>query len=144
MLDTRTPLRFALIRIVITAVLGYVFALRIPHLLGIEPKWGVAGLTASAGSAGWFEFALLRHALRQRIGNMPLPPDFTLKLWSVAFVGAALAYFVKLAIGTAHPLLLAMAVLPLYGVIYFGGAMLSGIPEASSTVNSVLRRLRTR
>lgn len=142
LLDTRTPLRFALIRVTLTAVLGYIFALRMPVFLGLDRKWGVAGLTASAGIAGWVEFVLLRRALRKRIGKTPLPADFTLKLWSVAFVGAALAYFVKLTIGTAHPLLLAMVVLPLYGAIYFGGAMLSGVQEASSTVNSLLRRFR--
>jgi len=143
LLDTRTPLRFALIRVAITAALGYLFALRMPAFLGIDRKWGVAGLTASAGIAGWFEFVLLRHALRQRIGYTPLPPGFTLKLWSVAFAGAAVCYFVKLAMGIAHPLLLAMVVLPLYGAIYFGGAMLSGVEEAAATINSVLRRFRT-
>ena len=142
LLDTRTPLRFALIRVAITAALGYIFALHLPAFLGIDRKWGVAGLTASAGIAGWFEFALLRHALRQRIGKTPLPADFTLKLWCVAFVGAALTYYVKLAIGTAHPILLALVVLPLYGAIYFGGAMLSGVQEAASTVNAVMRRFR--
>ena len=53
LLDTRTPLRFALVRVLITAALGYIFALRMPHWIGVDPKWGVAGLTASAGMAGW-------------------------------------------------------------------------------------------
>jgi putative peptidoglycan lipid II flippase len=142
LLDTRTPLRFALIRVAITAALGYLFALRLPALLGIDRKWGVAGLTASAGMAGWLEFVLLRHALRERIGSTPLPPGFTLKLWSIGFAGAAVGYLVKLAIGTAHPLLLALVVLPLYGAIYFGGAALSGVEEAAATLKSVLRRFR--
>ena len=41
------------------------FALPLPRLLGIEPRWGAAGLTASAGIAGWVEFALLRRGLRR-------------------------------------------------------------------------------
>ena len=38
--DTRTPLRFAVIRVVITAVLGYVAALWLPPLAGIPIRWG--------------------------------------------------------------------------------------------------------
>src|SRR5262249_47536838 len=54
--DTRTPLRYSIIRIALTTVLGYLCALRLPPLLGIDLRWGVAGLTASAGLAGWVEF----------------------------------------------------------------------------------------
>ena len=69
LLDTRTPLRFAVVRVVLTAILGVVCALFLPRWLGIDQKWGVAGLTASAGVAGWVEFVLLRTALAQRIGE---------------------------------------------------------------------------
>jgi putative peptidoglycan lipid II flippase len=142
LLDTRTPLRFAVIRVVLTTALGLLFAFEVPRWLGIDQKWGVAGLTASAGIAGWVEFAMLRHALNRRIGRTGLPPDFTIKLWSIAFLGAALGYLVKRGLGTEHPILLATIVLPLYGVIYFGGSMLTGIEEASSTVQTVLGRFR--
>jgi len=63
LLDTRTPLRFALIRIALTVSLGWVFALYVPRWLGLHPNWGIAGLTASAGIAGWVEFVLLRRGL---------------------------------------------------------------------------------
>ncbi len=56
LLDTKTPLRFALVRVTLTTLLGILFALPLPHWLGIDQKWGVAGLTASAGIAGWIEF----------------------------------------------------------------------------------------
>ena len=36
-------------------------------------RWGAAGLTASAGMAGWIEFLLLRRALNGRIGRTGLP-----------------------------------------------------------------------
>jgi putative peptidoglycan lipid II flippase len=52
LLDTKTPLRFATIRVTLTAILGAVCSLLLPHWLGIDQKWGVAGLTASAGVAG--------------------------------------------------------------------------------------------
>src|SRR5439155_11924089 len=56
--DTRTPLRFALLRVALTTALGYLFALPLPRALGIDAHWGAAGLAASAGIAGWIEFLL--------------------------------------------------------------------------------------
>lgn len=142
LLDTRTPLRFALIRVLLTAGLGYIFALRLPQWIGIDPKWGVAGLTASAGIAGWLEFGLLRRALGQRVGKTGLPPDFIIKLWSVAFLGAGLGYFIKKVLGTAHPLFVACLVLPVYGAVYFSGSFLLGIEESRSTLLPTLHRLK--
>src|ERR1044072_3752438 len=51
--DTRTPRWFATIRVTLPTVLGYVCAIILPPMLGLDAKWGVAGLTASAGVAGW-------------------------------------------------------------------------------------------
>src|SRR2546422_4421821 len=42
--DTRTPLRFALVRVGLTTILGYLFAIPVPRLLGIPQIWGAAGL----------------------------------------------------------------------------------------------------
>src|SRR5438874_3224995 len=53
--DTRTPLRYAVVRVILTTGLGYLSAIPLPPLIGIDPKWGAAGLTASAGIAGWVE-----------------------------------------------------------------------------------------
>ena len=142
LLDTRTPLRFAVIRVVLTTALGLLSAFELPGWLGIDPKWGVAALTASAGIAGWVEFVLLRRALNQRIGETGFPADFAVKLWSIALLGAALGYFVKLALGTAHPILLALLVVPLYGAVYFAGTVVAGIPESSAALNSALDRFR--
>lgn len=137
--DTRTPLRFAIVRVVLTTALGLFFALRLPGMLGIDRSWGVAGLTASAGLAGWVEFLLLRWRLHQRIGAVPSATAFFAKLWTAAIVSAAAGWGLKLIIGYRHPVLTAMAVLVPYGIVYFGAASLLGIPEAKM----VLRRLRS-
>jgi len=89
--DTRTPLNYALIRVTLTTVLGYICAIPLPYWLGIAPIWGAAGLTASAGIAGWVEMLLLRSTLNARIGTTGLPAAFVLKLWASAFAGAAVA-----------------------------------------------------
>src|SRR4029079_14241308 len=67
--DTRTPLRFAVVRVLLTTVLGYLLSLPLPDALGVPRQWGAVGLTASAGLAGWVEFALLRRGLNRRIGR---------------------------------------------------------------------------
>jgi len=69
----RTPLRYAVLRVILTTVLGYLSAIPLPHLLGIESRWGVAGLTISAGVSSWVEFTLLRRTLNHRIGATGLP-----------------------------------------------------------------------
>ena len=113
-----------------------------PRWLSLSLNWGIAGLTASAGMAGWVEFALLRRGLAQKIGRVSLPAVFTIKLWIVAFVAALFGYGCKVLFGTGHPRLLAAFVVPLFGAIYFSGAALLNIPESRTIINSVLRRFR--
>jgi putative peptidoglycan lipid II flippase len=118
--DTRTPLRFAIIRVVLTTVLGYLCAIPLPPLLGIDAKWGVAGLTASAGVSGWVEFLLLRRALGKRIGAAPAGVAFLARLWGAAVVASGAAWGVKVNIAASlHPVLGAIGMLGTYGVVYF-------------------------
>ena len=125
--DTRTPLRFAVIRVALTTALGFLFALFVPRWLGLDPHLGAAGLTASAGVAGWVEFVLLRGGLNRRIGSTGIPVPVTARLWGAALLGAAAAWGVKLAIGHHHPIVMAAATLAPYGVVYIGGTYLMGI-----------------
>ena len=138
--DTRTPLRYALVRVVLTTVLGYLFAIPLPRWLGVPELWGAAGLTASAGIAGWVEMLLLRRKLNSRIGRTGLPPSYFLKLAVSALIGAACAWAVKLALPVVHPILAAIMILGVYGLVYFGMSAAFKIPEMSS----VFSRLRLR
>jgi putative peptidoglycan lipid II flippase len=140
--DTRTPLRYAIIRVTLTTSLGYLFAIPLPHVLGINPKWGVAGLTASAGIAGWVEFTLLRRTLNRRIGHTGLPLSFVMKLWLGALVGAGIGWAFKLLLGNLHPIPLAAVVLGSYGVIYFSVTSALGISEARVVIGKAARLLR--
>ncbi|SPE26498.1 Integral membrane protein MviN [Candidatus Sulfopaludibacter sp. SbA3] len=135
--DTRTPLRFAIIRVVLTTGLGYLCALPLPKLLGIDPRLGVAGLTASAGVAGWVEFTLLRRTLNARIGNTGLPVPLVVRLWTSAALGAAIAWAVKLAIGHHGPIKVAIPVLGAYGVVYFGMTYALGVDECVTTLRRI-------
>jgi putative peptidoglycan lipid II flippase len=137
--DTRTPLRYAIVRVTLTTVLGYLFAIPLPPAIGLDPKWGVAGLTASAGIAGWIEFALLRRSLNKRIGKTGLPLGYVLKLWLAAAASAGAGWAIKLAIGAYHPAIVAVLVLLPYGLIYFAVTAVLRVPELNSVLGRVFR-----
>jgi putative peptidoglycan lipid II flippase len=142
--DTRTPLRYAILRVTLTAALGYVCAIPLPPAIGLNPKWGAAGLTASAGIAGWIEFALLRRTLNKRIGRTGLSGGYVARLWLAAVGGAGTGWAIKLAIGQHHPVIVAALVLLPYGLVYFAISFALRLPEANAVVGRGLRLLGIR
>nr|MBA2733728.1 polysaccharide biosynthesis C-terminal domain-containing protein [Acidobacteriota bacterium] len=144
--DTRTPLRFAVVHVVVAVVLGYLLAIPLPGALGIDLRWGAIGLTTAAGLGGWAEFLLLRRSLNKRIGRTGLPLPFIAKLWITAVVAAAIGWGIKLlivdAIGVNRPILTALAVLGPYGITYFTLTSLLGLPEASRIVGRLTKVLK--
>jgi putative peptidoglycan lipid II flippase len=138
--DTRTPLRFAVIRVALTTGLGYLCALPLPRWIGLDPRWGAAGLTASAGVAGWVEFTLLRRTLNWRIGQTGLPAVLVAKLWTSAAVAAAAGWGVKLAVGDGHKIVFGAAILGTYGAVYFAAAYLLGVEECSGVLRRFTRK----
>jgi putative peptidoglycan lipid II flippase len=129
--DAKTPLRYALVRLVAVSGLGYVCALIVPPRLGIAPIWGTAGLTASAGVSGWIEFLLLRASMTRRIGATGLPVSFMTRLWTSACAAGAVGFLVKRALPWSEPLVRGAIVLPAFGLAYFGVAALLGVPVAA-------------
>jgi len=142
--DTRTPLRFAIVRVVLTTALGYLFALPLPQALGIKQQWGAVGLTASAGLAGWVEFLLLRRSLNRRIGWTGLPFSYVSKLWASAGASAVVAWGIRYALGARHPIVVAALVLTPYGLLYFGLTSAFGLEESRAVVGRFARIIRLR
>ncbi|HEX6189196.1 MAG TPA: murein biosynthesis integral membrane protein MurJ [Pyrinomonadaceae bacterium] len=140
--DTRTPLRYAILRVTLAMGLGYIVAIHGPVLIGVDPKWGAAGLTASSGVVGWIEFALLRRTMNRRIGWTGLSAGYVARLWLAAVTGAGLGWLIKLTIGMRHPAIIASLVLIPYGLTYFALAWLLRVPEAAAVINRSLRVLR--
>jgi putative peptidoglycan lipid II flippase len=138
--DTKTPLRYATIRVVLTAALGYLAAVPLPGWVGLDARWGAAGLTASAGVAGWVEFALLRRTLGGRIGAVPIKASFLASLWLSAAVGAGAGWGVKLLLGTNRPLIVGIAALGAYGLVYLATTLALGVPEARRALRRLGRR----
>jgi putative peptidoglycan lipid II flippase len=141
--DTRTPLNFAIVRVVLTTVLGYLSAIPLPHALGIEARWGVAGLTISAGVSSWVEFTLLRWSLNKRIGATGLAPTYLAKGWGAALVAAGIGRGLLMLVGHRNPILVAILVLGPYGVAYFAGAAVLGLPEVRGLLG-MFSRMRSR
>jgi putative peptidoglycan lipid II flippase len=152
MRDTKTPLRYAVVRVILTTVLGYFFALVLPGLLGLDRKLGAAGLTASAGLAGWVEFYLLRRELDKRIGRTRLVPARMARLWGAALVGAAIPWAYKLVVDRGAPILsahetavhtklMAFILLGVYALTYLAITAAFGIPEAKNVFDRGRRLL---
>jgi putative peptidoglycan lipid II flippase len=136
--DTRTPLRYALAHVGVATVLGYVAAIELPPLIGVDPVWGTAGLTAAASIGGWVELILLRRSLNRRIGQTGLPLSVGMRLWTAALAAAAIAWAIKLTLPAAHPILRAGLILLPFGAAYLGLTFALGVSEA----RRVLARLR--
>jgi putative peptidoglycan lipid II flippase len=100
----------------------------------------VAGLTVSAGIAGWVEFLLLRRAMGARIGRTCMPRARLVTLWVAALaaglVGFALA---RLDLGHGHLLSGSLAMLA-FAAVYGALTLALGVPEARALVSRVRRR----
>ena len=141
--DTRTPLNCGVVRVLLTGILGWFAALVLPHLLGIPARWGAAGLTASAGIAGWVEFALLRRGLCRRLGQFSLRGGELARLWLAALVAAGVGTGVRLGTVAAFPhvspLMLAALAVPANAVTYLAITFWLDIPEAAVLTRRIRR-----
>ena len=141
--DTRSPLRFALVRVVLTTVLGWMLAIWLPRAAGIDGRWAAAGLSSSAGLAAWVEFALLRRSLSARIGATPLGRGYLFALWGAAGAAAGLAWAVRVVVDESrHPLAAGALILGTYGLAYLAVTTAMRLPEAGAFTGRLTRRLR--
>jgi putative peptidoglycan lipid II flippase len=162
MQDTKTPFRIAVIRIVIGAALGFLFAfplrpmlirlvvasgLPIPALNGGPLVLGAIGITAASGVAAIVEYLLLRNAIRNRIGRGESKVDFYLKLWTAAIAAGLAAdifdVFAGRAIASRLPLrhiVEAIGACGIFGLVYFGIGYALGVPEVRATIGRIIKR----
>jgi putative peptidoglycan lipid II flippase len=158
--DTRTPLNFAIVRVALTASLGYWSSLVLPKQLGVAEELGAIGLLATAGIAAWVECMMLKRKLAERIGPAALPLKTGLLLYALAIVGGAAGIAIKVLLVSSFgvrgestlkwagdvlpqpalpPILSAALILGPYGLLYFGLSWLFRFPEAVLLVDRVLR-----
>jgi putative peptidoglycan lipid II flippase len=163
--DTRTPLRFATLRVGLGAVAAWFLALRLPGLVGLPEHLGAVFLTITSGLMAWFESRMLRRALARQIGPVGLPPGLLTRLWGAALAAGLTGLGIKVALARVlgpmprvmeewggslvpppalHPVLLFLAVVLPFGAVYFGITGALGIPEARAVLQRVLRRRAAR
>jgi putative peptidoglycan lipid II flippase len=136
--DTKSPLRMALARVAVAAGLGVLAAVYAPRVLGIDSRWGAAGLALASSVAGWVEFLLLRQRLNHRIGRTGLDAGFIVRLLAAAIIAGAAGYGAKLIVPDAHRFIVAGASLASFGIVYLGLTYAFGISESAG----LIRRLR--
>ena len=153
--DTKTPLRFAMMRVTLTALLGWLFAIPLRPLLiralelahvplplvgGNTKALGAIALTATAGIAGWLEFLLLRRSLGHRIGVVRIPASYLLRLWAAAIAAGVVAAACNVyLLRRLPPIPNGFIVCGVFGAIYFGAAIAAGVPEARATLSRFRR-----
>jgi putative peptidoglycan lipid II flippase len=139
--DTKTPLKFAVIRVVLTSVLGYVCALVLPSLLHVDASWGTTGLTASAGFSGWVEFYLLRKNLNKLIGHTGLKISYQIKLWSSSLLASLISFGISRFLQLNH-ILTAAIIFSIYGATYFFTTYILSIKESKVFIDKIVRKLK--
>lgn len=140
--EPKPPLYAALVRVLVTGVLGYLFALPVRIWLGYDAMWGAFGLTASAGFAAWIEFVLLDRWLSRRIGRLPVPGRLGLGALAVAGVAGAVGYggaHLATSLG-ARVWMSGVVAIALFGAVYLGIMAAARVPEAGALLRRVLRR----
>lgn len=138
--DTQTPLRTAIIRVALTGGLGWWMATRLPSMLGVDATWGLAGLTASAGLAGWVEYVLLKRFLDQRVGATGVPARTILTLWIAGAAAGVIGLGAKSLVTELHPVLAAIVVIGPFGVAYLALTRAMGFTEADVIFRRLTRR----
>lgn len=160
--DTRTPLIFAAIRVTLGIALGY-YAVRIfPGQVGLPTELGAVFVTVTTSVTAWLEMLLLRRALARHLGGVPSIAGYLSRLWFSAALAASVALGAKVALaayfgpspGTALewggfflappdlPILpVSIAILGVYGVMYFAVTFSFGVPQSNAVMRRVFRRV---
>ncbi|HEX5726068.1 MAG TPA: murein biosynthesis integral membrane protein MurJ [Longimicrobiaceae bacterium] len=151
--DTRTPARYAMLRVAISMVLATVLMLQFESItvggttipagvfgdvrIGGQPL-GPVGLALGGVTGAWLEWALLKRALRRRIGPVGGRPAMLARMFGAALAAAALGWGVRLLVEGTGPFVQAVLVLGVYGVAYFGIGAALGLEQSGA----IFRRFR--
>jgi putative peptidoglycan lipid II flippase len=127
--DTRPPFHASLVRVILSAALGFAFALPLREAFGYGPAWGAFALTAASSAGSWVENALLRKWLAQRIGSVPVPTRFMLGATGAALLAGAAGYAASYVVGDRLGAYAAVVTVPVFGILYLGAMVIARVPE---------------
>ena len=138
--DTRTPLRFAVARIVLAAALGLLFAFPLPRLLGLPAWTGAVGLSISSALSGWVEYLLLRRSLTARIGATGIAVPALARLWGAGALAGAAGWGAMQLLDPSRQMLRGVAALTIFALVYGLVTVALGVPDARALATRVRRR----
>ncbi|MDX1645730.1 MAG: murein biosynthesis integral membrane protein MurJ [Longimicrobiales bacterium] len=116
--DTRTPAKMAYLRVGISVVVGVSLMFPADRLGFATLRLGAAGLAAGSTAGAWIELALLRRALKARIGRHGPPARKILRLTLAAVLAGLGGVAMQVWLPDAHPVLVALETLIPFGVVY--------------------------
>ena len=137
--DTRTPVRFATLRVGLSVVFAFGLALGAPRALGLSDGAGLVGLGLASAIGASTEYFFLRATLRRRLPEMPSLAPFGGMLIGLAILAAGTALLAKaifLEPLAVRPFAQGVVVTGLFGLCYLLLCLIFRVPE--------LRRLRRR
>jgi putative peptidoglycan lipid II flippase len=143
--DTRTPMAFAITRIVVGAVLSAGFLFVVPRFLNPElfagnPLIRVAGLSLGGSLAFWLEYALLYSAFEQRVGPPDSEPGFGVRLAACVAVASAAGIVLRLTLNPEAVWVFRLGVLAGFGIVFLILAEMFRISELPAMLGRLRRR----
>ena len=149
--DTRTPAKAALMRVVLSGGAGVALMLALRDVELAGRSMGPVGLALATGAAAWVEWLYLRRALRTRLGSVGTGARFLLRVFASALAAAAAGRSAMALLpdplpihADYAPVIVALVVLTVFGLVYFGVARLLGVEEVAATVGRITAKLRRR
>ncbi len=127
--DSKTPLKFALIRVAFSTSAGYLLSIHLPGHLGIDPRYGIVFLAAAAGTSSWIEWYLLRRAVSRTVGPVPPIAGYFIKTGGAAAAAAATAVLIERGLIINLHLVREALVLGVFGISYLGLAAVLKVDE---------------
>ncbi|HEX2202269.1 MAG TPA: lipid II flippase MurJ, partial [Longimicrobium sp.] len=151
--DTKTPARMAMLRVALSAVLATVLMLQFEGVtigsmtipagafgdvrIDGEPL-GPVGVAMGSGIAAWVEWALLKRALKHRVGGVGARMPMLVRMFVAAALAAAVGWGARSVIEGVSPLIQAFVVFGAFGVVYFGAGAVLGLEQSGA----LFRRFR--
>lgn len=166
--DARTPSRIAIARVVCSVLLGVVLMFQLDqlqltatgiHLAGQLPAFGpvsaaardsepgahrlgAAGIALGAACGAWVEYALLRRAVRQRIGPTRLGGGSLGRIAAAAGLAGCCSVAARPLLDPLPPAVAGLAITALFVLVYTGAALVLRGSEVREILRSVRRRRR--
>ncbi len=137
--DTRGPLRFAAIRLVVGIVIGFLASRYGPGLVGIDPRWGTGGLGLATAVGGTLEYGLLRRSAAGRVGSLGIDRLLHAKFWAAGLLATAAAWLVAVVMPATGPLVEGGVVLGIFGLSYLAITIALGVGRTGDLLSRVRR-----